>query len=632
MGKKKSNRKQELNSALQRNVSIGNSSAVLDNNLDNFRSSPNSLVAYFQSFRWAEVKEALINLSVILLILAVFVFTVILRAGEEFYSVHGKLNKNENQRNYYEVLGVSKKSSNSEIRKAFRKLSLVWHPDKNPDCEPCLEKFRDISKAYEILGDDEKRQIYDTTQGGEIEIIPSAAVTLTSDNFDDLVTFQTTNSWVIQVYTDHDELCHYFSSIWEESIEEMGKYYRFGRIHAKKESLLLKKLPLNVKVFPAIFIITNGYPYEIYSQIYDPSLESFLEFLSNSFPITLSLLNSEKSMQTWIKKNNAYKPKILIVSNKPFPTLLIRSSALKWSSTFEFAYFHNSKKTTTLYKWGIETSKPYLVAFPQIVDNTELIPRFVIPLGDHSNEHVLQTRFINDHILSLANNFTSLTQKLEHSLLYLQQIYVPFVDSNNAKNLCESNSLNRIICLMIIHDKLEDGQVQNQEVIQALNISRQDYIKLKRNSENTSNGIDEEVDEDIGELFIQPIQVTLSSKVSGIPSMSKIKGFMELTRNVTNSGFLLIDFDGDRFSILEALTDVYQKVFEEEIFWTRLPQVCTNYNSNNLYRNCLFGSSEELSFFQMVSALLKLRNILYIFIITTSIYFFKKEIKISTNK
>lgn len=626
MGKKKSNRKQELNPVLQRNVGIGDCTPTLDNNLKNVQSSPNSLVNFFQGFKWVGVKETIINLSVIILILSILVFTVILRAGEEFYSISGKLNKNENQRNYYEVLGVSKKSSNSEIRKAFRKLSLVWHPDKNPGCEPCLEKFRDISKAYEILGDDEKRQVYDSTQGGEIEIIPSAAITLTSDNFDDLVILQTANSWVIQVYTDHDELCHYFSSIWEESIEEMGKYYRFGRIHAKKESSLLKKLPLNVKVFPAIFIITNGYPYEIYSKIYDPSLESFLDFLSNSFPITLNLLNSEKSISTWVKKKNLYKPKILIVSNKPSPTILIRSFSLKWGSTFELAYYHNNKKTDKLYKWGIEPDKPYLVAFPQIFEDFELTPRLLIPLGDYSNENVLQTRYINDKILTLVTNSASLVQKLEQSLLYMQQIYVPFIDSNNARSLCESNSLNRIICLMIIHKKL-DEQIKNQKFTQALDISYQNYIKIRRGSGNASN-IDE-AKEDV-ELFVQPVQVALSSNVKGIPSMSKIKGFMELTNNLTDSSFLLIDFDGDRFSILEELTDVYQKIFEEEIYWIRLPKICTNYNSNNLYKNCLSGSSDKSYFFQIIYSILKLKNMLYIIVLATSIYFFKKEIKIFT--
>ena len=61
-------------------------------------------------------------------------------------------------KNYYEILGVSKEATAEEIKKSYRKLSLKYHPDKNPDGE---EKFKEISEAYTILGDTEKRSKYD---------------------------------------------------------------------------------------------------------------------------------------------------------------------------------------------------------------------------------------------------------------------------------------------------------------------------------------------------------------------------------------------------------------------------------------------------------------------------------------
>jgi len=68
----------------------------------------------------------------------------------------------EKEMNYYTILEVEKTASTSDIRKAYRKLALKWHPDKNPDQqELATKKFKQISEAYEILSDDEKRQIYD---------------------------------------------------------------------------------------------------------------------------------------------------------------------------------------------------------------------------------------------------------------------------------------------------------------------------------------------------------------------------------------------------------------------------------------------------------------------------------------
>jgi len=69
-------------------------------------------------------------------------------------------------RNFYEILGISKKAKDADIKKAYRKLSREWHPDQNPDNkEEATQKFYDISEAYEVLTDPEKRSKYD--MGGE---------------------------------------------------------------------------------------------------------------------------------------------------------------------------------------------------------------------------------------------------------------------------------------------------------------------------------------------------------------------------------------------------------------------------------------------------------------------------------
>ena len=65
------------------------------------------------------------------------------------------------KRDYYEILGVTRQANEQELKQAYRRLAVQYHPDKNPGDEAAEEKFKEINEAYEVLGDPAKRKKYD---------------------------------------------------------------------------------------------------------------------------------------------------------------------------------------------------------------------------------------------------------------------------------------------------------------------------------------------------------------------------------------------------------------------------------------------------------------------------------------
>ena len=65
------------------------------------------------------------------------------------------------KRDYYEVLGLQKGASEDEIKKAFRKMAMKYHPDRNPGDKEAEEKFKEINEAYSVLSDPDKKNKYD---------------------------------------------------------------------------------------------------------------------------------------------------------------------------------------------------------------------------------------------------------------------------------------------------------------------------------------------------------------------------------------------------------------------------------------------------------------------------------------
>ena len=77
------------------------------------------------------------------------------------------------KQDYYELLSVPRNASDAEIKKAYRRLAMKYHPDRNPDDKTAEDKFKEAKEAYDVLSDPHKRAAYD--QFGHAGVDPSAA-------------------------------------------------------------------------------------------------------------------------------------------------------------------------------------------------------------------------------------------------------------------------------------------------------------------------------------------------------------------------------------------------------------------------------------------------------------------------
>ncbi|KAG8367920.1 hypothetical protein BUALT_Bualt16G0122900 [Buddleja alternifolia] len=178
-----------------------------------------------------------------------------------------------NEKSLYEILGVDKAASQQEIKKAYHKLALRLHPDKNPDDEEAKEKFQQLQKVISILGDEEKRAVYDQT--GCVD-----DADLAGDAIRNLQTFFRTM----------------YKKISEADIEEFEANYR-GSDSEKNDLLeLYQKCKGNMGRLFCCMLCS------------DPKLDShrFKDIIDEA--ISVGELKSTKAYEKWVKQISKTKP------------------------------------------------------------------------------------------------------------------------------------------------------------------------------------------------------------------------------------------------------------------------------------------------------------------------------------
>uniref|UniRef100_A0A3B3ZUP4 DnaJ homolog subfamily C member 10 n=1 Tax=Periophthalmus magnuspinnatus TaxID=409849 RepID=A0A3B3ZUP4_9GOBI len=185
-------------------------------------------------------------------------------------------------RDFYALLGVSRGASTLEIRRAFKKLALTMHPDKNPGDASAHEKFLQVNRAYEVLKDEELRKKYDKygekgldeqQQDGRYEswnyyrydfgIYDDDLEIITLDSGDFEAAVNSGEIWFINFYSPRCSHCHQLAPTWREVAKEMDGVIRIGAVNCGDNHQLCRRR--GIHSYPSLYLYRVGQTPEKFS-------------------------------------------------------------------------------------------------------------------------------------------------------------------------------------------------------------------------------------------------------------------------------------------------------------------------------------------------------------------------------
>jgi len=243
---------------------------------------------------------------------------------------------------FYNLLGISKQANNKEIRRAFKKLALEMHPDKNQNDPEASEKFMRINRAYEVLKDDELRRKYD--QFGEEGLDESnqgrhyenwhfynqefglydedpEIITLSRADFDPSVTYSE-DIWFINFYSPRCSHCHTLAPSWREMARELDGVIRIGAVNCADERQLCQLQ--GIHGYPSLILYPNKLKYQG-----DRSTKELVKFAMSHVHVSVAELwqgNFEEETQA---PNRMGKPWLLSVHKDDGSDSLDQKASLK---------------------------------------------------------------------------------------------------------------------------------------------------------------------------------------------------------------------------------------------------------------------------------------------------------------
>eukprot|EP01084_Bolivina_argentea_P134136 236663_1 len=347
---------------------------------------------------------------------------IMLKQGEEQYGWSGiDRPTSEDDTSFYEVLEIDSRATQAQIKKAYRTLSLKYHPDRNPNCgKKCHMMTSKLNQAYETLGEPQKRQIYDSTQG-YMATIPSAAIELTYDNFDDYVT-NSRGLFIIQVYAEQYAECKSFSTIWEDATERFSGYIQFGRVHAVNHVSVVRRLGASIRDYPTVLSYVDGRYFQTYPAVRNP--KKLFDLIHEDYPTRHLWKGDETKLNGIHHKWLASDPKlplIMVATKKINPSLSVSWMAKQYDGVVKFVHLNpkpgsktNAKQTkqSTGRIRFLSNGLKEVFGVKQFKDHPKLIT--ISPQGDSKvidekiDKHNLKS-FIRKYVQDLVPKFSPWT-------------------------------------------------------------------------------------------------------------------------------------------------------------------------------------------------------------------------------
>ncbi|PRP73161.1 DnaJ domain containing protein [Planoprotostelium fungivorum] len=325
--------------------------------------------------------------------------------------------------NHYQTLGISRDATPQDIKRAYKKLALQWHPDKNAGDENAAKKYSEISNAYEVLSDDNKKRQYDITgednpgqgrggfghnfhhQGGfpggfpgggrtfSFQFggggsgrhnrghwgnsrtqfnIPSETETLQWLNFD---TLTSEGVWLVQFFSRSSQACERKSSEWESLYRTLKGSIRMGRVDAESEVFLPSRY--HVSSVPTIIAFVDGEPF-YYNGEFDK--KELLKFTRSLITSNVHIISNTNDWKTFYDARGG-KPVVLLYKPAGM-TSETAQTAVEFAShtyrhTMKFAMTDDEPLAISL---GAENTQNKATAFVVRSIDTQKITVFDIPI------------------------------------------------------------------------------------------------------------------------------------------------------------------------------------------------------------------------------------------------------------